>query len=205
MEDLTLTYRLKTYRVRDAIADDIDAYQHDIRHFVTTTNGEDIILTGYRGNKLLYAVKTSIKTYKREADKIENFINNEIDNNDLYITNPHELERDCLLYERRVVLYESNDLSLLLEHDLQLTKTRMLFVEQNFNWGKIEELVNQYELSLEKNNRYVPYYRDSLDMLKQFDFLLLSNNEYILNIYNQYLKCVKQDLDLNGGNNAKSN
>ena len=194
MEDLTLTYKLKTYRVKDAIADDVDAYQHDVRHFVTTINGEDIILTGYRGNKLLYAVKTSMKTYKRESDKIENFINNEIDNNDLYITNPHELERDCLLYERRVVLYESNDLSLLLEHDLQLTKNRMLFVEQNFNWGKIEELVNQYEINLDKKNkRYTEMYRNQLEMLRKFDFLLLSKNTYILGIYEKYLNCLKRD------------
>jgi hypothetical protein len=194
MEDLTLTYKLKTYRVKDAIADDVDAYQHDVRHFVTTTNGEDIILTGYRGNKLLYAVKTSIKTYKREADKIVNFINNEIDSNDLYITNPNELERDCLLYERRVILYESNDLSLLLEHDLQLTKTRMLFVEQNFNWGKIEELVNQYEINLDKKNkRYTEMYRNQLEMLRKFDFLLLSKNTYIFGIYEKYLNCLKRD------------
>ena len=165
-----------------------------ITHFVTTTDGNEIILTGYYDNYLVYAVKTSVKTYKRELSKIEKFIYEELQNNKFYITKEHLLERECLIYENRIVLYTSTKLSLLIEHDLYLTKNRISFVEQNFNWGKIEELVNQYEINLDKKNkRYIDMYRNQLEMLRRFDFLLLSKNTYILGIYEKYLNCLKRD------------
>ena len=78
MEILTSNY--KPLLVHDVLQDDMDAYIHPIKHYVTTSDGHTIILTGYRNGRLLYAVQTTDKTYKREAKKIEKYITEAIEN-----------------------------------------------------------------------------------------------------------------------------
>ena len=105
------------------------------------------------------------------------------------------LKEDCF-FDKRVVLYSSEHFSLLVDHDLQLTKNRIFFIEQNIRWQTVEEWIGQYELALEENKKtYIPYYRDSLEMLRRFDFMWLSKNPYILNLFNRYVECCKRDLE----------
>lgn len=191
MEILTLNH--SPLHVEDVIQEDILAYEHPLKHYVSTYDGSEIFLTGYRNGRLVYAIKTTIKTYKREAKKIERFVEEAINNNTLY---NDFLKEDCYC-EKRAILYSSEHFSLLLEHDMQLTRNRMFFVEQNLRWPTIEEWVSQYEIALEENKtRYIPYCRDSLEMLRSFDFMWLSKNQYIVSILERYVACLKKDLEV---------
>lgn len=192
MEILTLSH-LPLY-VDDVMQEDIFAYEHPVKHYVSTYDGSEIFLTGYRNCRLVYAIKTTIKTYKREAKKIEHYIKDAINNNILY---KDFLKEDCF-FEKRVVLYSSEHFSLLVEHDLQLTKNRIFFIEQNIRWQTVEEWIGQYESALEENKKtYIPYYRDSLEMLRSFDFMWLSKNPYILSLFSRYVECCKRDAEDN--------
>ena len=190
MEILTLNH--SPLRVEDVIQEDILAYEHPLKHYVSTCDGSEIFLTGYRNSRLVYAIKTTIKTYKRETKKIERYVEEAINNNILY---NDFLKEDCF-FEKRVVLYSSEHFSLLIDHDLQLTKNRIFFIEQNIRWQTVEEWIGQYEIALEENKKtYIPYYRDSLEMLKKLDFMWLSKNPYILSLFNRYLECLQRDLE----------
>ena len=99
--------------------------------------------------------------------------------------------------DRRVVLYSSNNFSLLIEHDLYLTRNRIQFVSQNIKWCNIEELINQYEIALEtKRLRDIRYYRDELEMLQGFDFMWLSNIPYIVSLMERYVACLQKDMEV---------
>lgn len=191
MEILTLNY--KSLVVDDVLKDDAEAYVHPVKHYVTTTDGHTIILTGYRNGRLVYAVQTTDKTYKREAKKIEKYVTEAIENNILY-EGPLAEE---YFTDRRVVLYSSNNFSLLIEHDLYLTRNRIQFVSQNIKWCNIEELINQYEIALEtKRLRDIRYYRDELEMLQGFDFMWLSNIPYIVSLMERYVACLQKDMEV---------
>lgn len=190
MEILTLNH--SPLLVDDVIQEDIFAYEHPLKHYISTYDGSEIFLTGYRNGRLVYAIKTTIKTYKREAKKIEHYIKDAINNNIFY---KDFLKEDCF-FEKRVVLYSSEYFHLLIEYDLQLTKNRIFFIEQNIRWQTVEEWIGQYESALEENKKtYIPYYRDSLEMLRSFDFMWLSKNPYILSLFNRYVECYKRDLE----------
>ena len=190
MEILTLQY--KALNVEDVLKEDMQAYEYPVKHFVSTYNGNEIFLTGYRNGRLVYAIKTTLKTYKREAKKIERYIKDAVNNNIMY---NDFLKEDCF-FEKRVILYSSEHVSLLIDHYLQLTKNRIFFIEQNIRWQTVEEWIGQYEIALEENKKpYIPYYRDSLEMLRSFDFMWLSNNPYILSLFNRYMECLKRDLE----------
>lgn len=191
MEILTSNY--KQLLVHDVLQDDMDAYIHPIKHYVTTSDGHTIILTGYRNGRLVYAVQTTDKTYKREAKKIEKYITEAIENNVLYES---PLKEQCFI-DRRVILYSSDNFSLLIEHDLYLTRNRIQFITNNIKWCNIEELINQYELALEANRlRDIRYYRDELEMLQGFDFMWLSNMPYIISLLERYVDCLKKDTEV---------
>lgn len=188
MDILTLKYTpLDTATV---LAEDPNAYEYPVKHYVTTKNADSILLTGYRNGRLVYAVHTTKRTYKRESQKIEKYVREAIENNTFYNS---PLKEDCFA-DQRVVLYSSNNFSLLIEHDLYLTKNRIGFVERNIQWRNIEELINQYEISLDENDAtYIRYYRDELEMLQNFDFMWLSTNTYILKLLRRYLECLQKD------------
>ena len=191
MEILTLNH--SPLRVEDVIQEDILAYEHPLKHYVSTYDGSEIFLTGYRNGRLVYAIKTTIKTYKRESKKIERFVEEAINNNTLYNA---FLKEDCYC-EKRAILYSSEHFSLLLEHDMQLTRNRIFFIEQNIRWTTVEEWIAQYEIALEENKiRHLPYCRSSLEMLRRFDFMWLSKNTYILSLLERYLECLKKDLEV---------
>ena len=80
---------------------------------------------------------------------------------------------------------------------MQLTKNRIFFIEQNIRWTTVEEWIAQYEIALEENKtRYIPYCRDSLEMLRNFDFMWLSKNTYILSLLERYVECLKKDSEV---------
>lgn len=190
MEILTLQY--KALNVEDILKEDMQAYEHPVKHCISSYDGNEIFLTGYRNGRLVYAVKTTTKTYKREAKKIERYVEEAINNNVIY---EYALTEDCFM-DKRVELYSGNTFSLLIEHDLQLTSNRIFFIEQNIRWQTVEEWIGQYEIALEENKKtYIPYYRDSLEMLRRFDFMWLSNNPYILSLFNRYVECLKRDVE----------
>lgn len=191
MEILTLNH--SPLRVEDIIQEDILAYEHPLKHYVSTYDGSEIFLTGYRNGRLVYAVKTTIKTYKKEAKKIERYVEEAINNNALY----NDFLKEDGYFEKRAILYSSEHFSLLLEHDIQLTKNRIFFIEQNIRWQTVEEWIGQYEIALEENKKtYIPYYRDSLEMLRSFDFMWLSKNPYILSILERYVACLNKDFEV---------
>lgn len=191
MEILTLNH--SPLRVEDIIQEDILAYEHPLKHYVSTYDGSEIFLTGYRNGRLVYAVKTTIKTYKKEAKKIERYVEEAINNNALY----NDFLKEDGYFEKRAILYSSEHFSLLLEHDMQLTKNRIFFIEQNIRWQTVEEWIGQYEIALEENKKtYIPYYRDSLEMLRSFDFMWLSKNPYILSILERYVACLNKDFEV---------
>lgn len=191
MEILTLQY--KALNVEDVLKEDMQAYEHPLKHCVSTYDGNEIFLTGYRNGRLVYAVKTTAKTYKREAKKIERYVEEAVNNNVLY---EGVLTDDCFM-DKRAELYSSNNFSLLIEHDLQLTRNRIFFIEQNIRWATVEEWIGQYEIALEeKKTRYIPYYRASLEMLRRFDFMWLAKNTYILSLLERYLECLKKDAEV---------
>jgi ABC-type methionine transport system ATPase subunit len=183
-----LTANREQYIVQELLQTDQNAYAQELIHYVTTTDGKEIFLTGYRASRLVYAVKTSVSTYKRETKKITEFINNSVEANILY--KPIQNLSEDYLLDRRALLYKGTNLSLLIEHDLRLTRNRIHFAEQNFNWKTVEEHVNQYSIAIEENSRHIAYWRDSLEMLNHCSFVLLSDNKYILSIYNTYLQCL---------------
>ena len=189
MEILTLQY--KALNVEDVLKEDMQAYEYPLKHFISTYNGDEIFLTGYRNGRLVYAVKTTAKTYKREAKKIERYVEEAVNNNVIY---EGALTEDCFM-DKRAELYSADNFSLLIEHDLQLTRNRIFFIEQNICWQTVEEWIGQYEIALEENKKtYIPYYRDSLEMLRKFDFMWLSKNTYILSLLERYLECLKKDM-----------
>jgi hypothetical protein len=191
MEILTSNY--KQLLVHDVLQNDMDAYIHPIKHYVTTSDGHTIILAGYRNGRLVYAVQTTDKTYKREAKKIEKYITEAIENNVLYES---PLKEQCFI-DKRVILYSSDNFSLLIEHDLYLTRNRIQFITNNIKWCNIEELINQYELALEANRlRDIRYYRDELEMLQGFDFMWLSNMPYIISLLERYVECLEKDTEV---------
>ena len=141
---------------------------------------------------MVYAVKTTTKTYKREAKQIERYVEESVNKNVIYEC---ALSEDCFM-DKRAELYSADNFTLLIEHDLQLTRNRIFFIEQNIRWQTVEEWIGQYEIALEENKKtYIPYYRDSLEMLRRFDFMWLSKNPYILNLFNRYVECLKRDLE----------
>lgn len=189
MEILTSQY--KALNVEDILKEDIQAYEYPLKHCVFTYDGNEIFLTGYRNSRLVYAVKTTVKTYKREAKKIERYVEEAVNNNVIY---EGALTEDCFM-DKRAELYSANTFSLLIEHDLQLTRNRIFFIEQNIRWQTVEEWIGQYEIALEENKKtYIPYYRDSLEMLRRLDFMWLSKNTYILSLLERYLECMKKDM-----------
>ena len=191
MEILTSNY--KQLLVHDVLQNDMDAYIHPIKHYVTTSDGHTIIITGYRNGRLVYAVQTTDKTYKREAKKIEKYIAEAIENNVLYESS---LNEQCFI-DRRVVLYSSDNFSLLIDHYLYLTRNRIQFITNNIKWCNIEELINQYELALAVHRlRDIRYYRDELEMLQGFDFMWLSNMPYIISLFERYVECLKKDTEV---------
>ena len=191
MEILTLQY--KALNVEDVLKEDRQAYEHPLKHCVSTYDGNEIFLTGHRNGRLVYAVKTTVKTYKREVKKIERYVEEAVNNNVLY---EGALTEDCFM-DKRAELYSSNNFSLLIEHDLQLTKNRIFFIEQNIRWTTVEEWIAQYEIALAENKiRHLPYCRSSLEMLRRFDFMWLSKNTYILSLLERYLECLKKDMEV---------
>lgn len=190
MEILTLQY--KALNVEDILKEDLQAYEYPLKHYVSTYDGNEIFLTGYRNGRLVYAVKTTVKTYKREAKKIKRYVEEAVNNNVIY---EGALTEDCFM-DKRAELYSADNFSLLIEHDLQLTRNRLFFIEQNIRWTTVEEWIGQYEIALEENKKtYIPYCRDSLEMLRRFDFMWLSKNPYILSLFNRYVGCLKKDLE----------
>ena len=191
MEILTLQY--KALNVEDVLKEDMQAYGHPLKHYVSTYDGNEIFLTGYRNGRLVYAVKTTVKTYKREAKKIERYVEEAVNNNVIY---EGALTEDCFM-DKRAELYSADNFSLLIEHDLQLTRNRIFFIEQNIRWTTVEEWIGQYEIALKENKKtYIPYYRDSLEMLNKLDFMWLSKNKYVLSLFERYLECLKKDMEV---------